>query len=58
MLAKSQTRRPYSREDYRYLAAHYKNSTGPEVAQHLGRTIGSLKSFLQDHPELKKRPKT
>jgi|GEM_PF-6176020 len=40
-----------------YLAQHYTDATGPELAQQLGRTLGSLKGFIRANPELQKRPK-
>jgi hypothetical protein len=50
-----QRRRPYTRAEYRYLAQHYAEATGPELAQQLGRTLGSLKGFIRANPELRKR---
>lgn len=48
------TRRPYTRADYNYLRQHYANSTLAACAAHLGRTVGSLKGFIYQHPELRK----
>jgi hypothetical protein len=48
-------RRPYTTADYRYLAQHYAQATGPELASVLNRTLGSLKGFIRANPELKKR---
>lgn len=50
-----QQRRPYTMLDYQYMATHYRAGNLASCARHLGRTQGSLKSFLQDHPELQKR---
>ena len=48
-------RRPYTTADYRYLAQHYAQATGPELAAVLKRTLGSLKGFIRANPELRKR---
>lgn len=50
-----QTRRAYTRADYKYLKCHYYDGTGPELAKQLGRTLGSLKGFIRANPELRKR---
>lgn len=50
-----QTRRAYTRADYKYLQRHYYDGTGPELAKQLGRTLGSLKGFIRANPELRKR---
>ncbi|RZK31039.1 MAG: hypothetical protein EOO63_05180 [Hymenobacter sp.] len=52
-----QTRRPFTRADYTYLAQHYAHATAAACATALGRTVGSLRSFLHDHPELHKQGK-
>jgi hypothetical protein len=49
------TRRPYTLRDKQLIQAYYPLHNAGQVAALLGRTVGSLKSFLQDHPELKKR---
>ena len=51
----SSRRRPYTTADYRYLAQHYAQATGPELAAMLNRTLGSLKGFIRANPELRKR---
>ncbi|MGY2133638.1 hypothetical protein ACW9KT_15520 [Hymenobacter sp. HD11105] len=51
-------RRPYSRSDYHYLRRHYGHSSATSCARALGRTVGSLKYFINAHPELKKRGHT
>jgi hypothetical protein len=50
-----QRRRPYTTTDYRYLAQHYAQATGPELAAVLNRTLGSLKGFIRANPALRKR---
>ncbi|MDF7809938.1 hypothetical protein [Hymenobacter sp. YC55] len=52
-----QQRRDYTMLDYQYMKEHYHTDSLASCAAALGRTVGSLKSFLQDHPELKKRPR-
>lgn len=49
------TRRAYSRADYHYLATHYSHAAAATCAAALGRTVGSVKYFINQHPELKKR---
>jgi hypothetical protein len=51
-----QTRQPYTTTDIRYVHAHYKDCTAAELAQQLGRTLGSLKNFIQRQPDLRKYP--
>ena len=48
-------RRPYTMRDYQYMQQHYRPRGLASCAAALGRTQGSLKSFLQDHRELLKR---
>lgn len=36
-----QTRRPYTMTDIRYVHTHYKDCTAAELAQQVGRTVGS-----------------
>jgi hypothetical protein len=50
-----QTRKPYRTADYNYIMAHYTSSKAVQVATKLGRTVGSLKYFINAHPELKKQ---
>jgi hypothetical protein len=50
-----QTRKPYRTADYNYIMAHYTSSKAAQVAGQLGRTVGSLKYFINANPELKKR---
>ncbi|UOQ53071.1 hypothetical protein [Hymenobacter cellulosivorans] len=52
-----QSRRAYRTADYNYLLIHYTSSTkkAKACASELGRSVGSLKSFISAHPELKKR---
>ena len=52
-----QTRRPYKTSDYQYLAQHYAHATAAACARALGRTVGSLRGFLHEHPELHKQGK-
>jgi hypothetical protein len=51
-------RRPYTTGDIRFIRAHYKDCTAAELAQRLGRTVGSLKGFIQARPDLHKRTLT
>lgn len=48
-------RRPYTMLDYQYMKERYHTDSLASCAAALGRTEASLKSFLQDHPELQKR---
>lgn len=49
------TRRPYTLADLRLIRTHYRDCTAAELAQRLGRTVGSLRGFIQARPELHKR---
>lgn len=48
-------RRPYRTSDYRYLVQYYPHRSAKACATVLGRTVGSLRFFVSQHPELRKR---
>ncbi|MBD2769678.1 hypothetical protein IC235_17445 [Hymenobacter sp. BT664] len=50
-----QTRQPYTTSDIRYVATHYPHTTAKACAAALGRTVGSVRQFIQARPELHKR---
>ncbi|MCB2379824.1 hypothetical protein LGH70_19665 [Hymenobacter sp. BT635] len=50
-----QSRRAYRTADYNYLLMNYGQKKAAACASELGRTVGSLKYFINAHPELKKR---
>ncbi len=53
-----QSRKAYTRAEYGYLVQHYPTQNAAACAKALGRTLGSLKSFLAQHPELRKHPRS
>lgn len=50
-------RKPYRRADYFYLLANYRDATASQLARALGRTTGSIYSFINQYPELRKQGK-
>lgn len=50
-------RRSFSTADRRAIKAHYGHTSAAELAQLLGRPVGSLYQFVKRHPELQKRPR-
>jgi hypothetical protein len=53
--AARQRRRPYLTSDVRFIQTHYRDCTAAELAQHLGRTVDSVRQFIQARPELHKK---
>ena len=48
-------RRPYTTAEVRTIRTYYRDCTAAELAVRLGRTVGSLRGFIQARPELHKR---
>lgn len=48
-------RRTYTTAEIRHIRIHYRDHTAAQLAQRLGRTVGSLYHFIQARPELHKQ---
>ncbi|WP_185816927.1 hypothetical protein [Hymenobacter metallilatus] len=56
-MSQPSTRRSFSTADRRTIQANYSSTPAVELAQLLGRPVGSLYQFVKRHPELQKRPR-